>query len=50
MASLERYLALGGEEARADETIAALVAELRRRLPGGDLAQSDLRQRAPGGR
>jgi len=48
--SLERYFELGGEAARGDATIVHLLGELRRRLPGGDLAQADLRRRAPGGR
>ena len=48
--SLERYLELGGEAARGDETIVHLLGELRGRLPGGDLAQADLRRRAPGRR
>ena len=43
-AALERYLALGGDQARADEQVQRTLVELDRRLPGGDLAQRDLHQ------
>jgi len=48
--SLERYFAIGGEEARRDEAMVQLRAELRRRMPGGDYAQAALRRSASGGR
>jgi hypothetical protein len=49
-AALERYLALGGEAARADTQVARFLAEVRRRLPGGDVAQRDVRRMQPGAR
>jgi Flp pilus assembly protein TadD len=51
VASLERYRELGGEQAAADAEITALLRSLRRKLPGGDLAQAELRRAAgPAGR
>ena len=47
--SLERYVALAGPEARSDEPIQHLLVELRRRLPGGDVAQQDVHRTRPGG-
>jgi hypothetical protein len=46
--SIERYVALGGEAARKDERIQRLLVELRRRLPGGDVAQKDVQRTLPG--
>ena len=41
--SLERYFALAGPDSRRDGTAVALSNFLRRRLPGGDVAQAALR-------
>jgi hypothetical protein len=43
-ASLRRYLALAGPAGREDPEIISLMAELKRRLPGGELAQEELRR------
>jgi hypothetical protein len=43
-ASLERYLALAGPAGQGDPDIAWLMAQLKRRLPGGELAQEQLRR------
>jgi hypothetical protein len=45
--ALERYLALGGEHARADLQVREALVEIRRRLPGGDLAQKELHKVTP---
>jgi hypothetical protein len=45
--SLERALALGLHEPGAEAQVQAIIAQLRRALPGGDLAQQEVR-RAPG--
>jgi len=45
--ALERYLALAGEQARNDVEAHELLREIRRKLPGGDLAQEDLRRTLP---
>ena len=44
VASLERYRALAGSEAQGDLEVTNLIARLRRELPGGDLAQAELRK------
>jgi hypothetical protein len=45
--SLERAMALGIHDPAQEEQVRAAIAQLRRALPGGDLAQQELR-RAPG--
>jgi hypothetical protein len=44
VAALERYQTLAGEAARGDVAVEELLRELRRTLPGGDLAQEDLKR------
>ena len=44
VASLERYLKLAGPQARGDRAVEDLLADLKRRLPGGELAQGQLRR------
>jgi len=46
-AALERYLALGGDSARADLQVQQTLRELARRLPGGELAQRELHKVVP---
>ena len=46
-AALERYLALGGERARADAQVRQTLIEINRRLPGGELAQKELHKVTP---
>ena len=42
-AALERYFALAGPAAASDAEAARILAEVRRRLPGGALAQQAVR-------
>ncbi len=48
--SLERYLALGGEVARADSDVARTMRSLQHVLPGGDVARRALSGAGAGGR
>ncbi len=47
--SIERFLALGGGDPADMSAAHALLAQLRRTLPGGELAQAALRERLAGG-
>jgi hypothetical protein len=47
--ALERYFALAGPAARGDEQALRALAEVKRRLPGGELAQQAVRT-GPGSR
>ncbi|MBI5710049.1 MAG: hypothetical protein HZC42_07065 [Candidatus Eisenbacteria bacterium] len=47
--SLERFLALGGDDPRDVADARVLLAQLRQTLPGGELAQEGLRSRSAGG-
>ena len=49
LAALERYFSLGGSAARDDEQAVRALAETKRRLPGGELAQEAVRS-GPGSR
>ncbi len=46
--ALERYFALAGEEGRRDVEALGVLRDVRRRLPGGDLAQEELKKARPG--
>jgi hypothetical protein len=41
--ALQRYVQMGGEEARADAEVQRWLETLRKRLPGGELAADQLR-------